>query len=228
MVRIDLISCVPELLESPLRHSILKRAQDKELLEVYIHNLRDYTDSKHRVVDDYPYGGGGGMVLKVEPIANIVRYLSEQRAYDEKIYMTPDGKPFDQKMANQLSLSKNLMILAGHYKGIDQRARDHFFTKEISIGDYVLSGGELPALVLVDAIGRLIPGVLGDESSALNDSFQDSLLDAPVYTRPPDFEGHTVPEVLLSGHFQNISNWREEQSIEKTERLRPDILEEDE
>ena len=228
MVRIDLISCVPELLESPLQHSILKRAQDKELLEVHIHNLRDYTDSKHRVVDDYPYGGGGGMVLKVEPIANIVRHLSEQRTYDEKIYMTPDGKPFDQKLANQLSLSKNLMILAGHYKGIDQRARDLFFTKEISIGDYVLSGGELPALVLVDAIGRLIPGVLGDESSALNDSFQDSLLDAPVYTRPPDFEGHTVPDVLLSGHFQKISNWREEQSIEKTERLRPDILEEDE
>ncbi|MEM6766307.1 MAG: tRNA (guanosine(37)-N1)-methyltransferase TrmD [Bacteroidota bacterium] len=224
MVRIDIISCVPELLESPLKHSILKRAQDKELLQVVVHNLRDYTSNKHRQIDDYPYGGGGGMVLKIEPIANLVRHLSKERTYDEKIYMTPDGAPFHQSMANQLSMATNLMILAGHYKGIDQRARDLFFTKEISIGDYVLSGGELPALILVDAIGRLIPGVLGDEASALNDSFQDALLDAPVYTRPPDFEGSKVPEVLLSGHFQNIASWREQQSIEKTERLRPDIL----
>ncbi|MDP5172710.1 MAG: tRNA (guanosine(37)-N1)-methyltransferase TrmD [Bacteroidia bacterium] len=223
-MRIDIISCVPQLMESPLSHSILKRAQEKGLLEIHIHDLRDFAEGKHRQVDDYPFGGGAGMILKIEPVAKCIRTLSAQRSYDEIIFMTPDGDVFDQPMANRLSLSGNLIIFAGHYKGLDQRARDLFFTMEISIGDYVLSGGELPALVLTDAIGRLIPGVLGDEASALTDSFQDQLLDAPVYTRPSDFEGQTVPEVLLSGHQAKIEEWREEMAFQKTKQKRPDLL----
>lgn len=223
-MRIDIISCVPSLMESPLSHSILKRAQDKSLLEVVLHDLRDYAINKHGQVDDYPYGGGAGMVLMVEPMAKVIRALQKERDYDEVIYLTPDGETFDQSMANQLSLKENLLLIAGHYKGLDQRARDLFVTREISVGDYVLSGGELPALLLTDAIGRLIPGVLGDESSALFDSFQDGLLDAPLYTRPADFEGHKVPEVLLSGHAKKIDEWREEQALEKTQKRRPDLL----
>ncbi|MEZ4772862.1 MAG: tRNA (guanosine(37)-N1)-methyltransferase TrmD [Bacteroidia bacterium] len=224
-MRIDIISCVPQLLYSPLDHSILKRAKDKGLLEVYVHDLRDYADNKYKQVDDYPYGGGAGMVLMVEPVARVVRALQSQRVYDEVIYLSPDGERLDQRMANQLSMYENLLLIAGHYKGLDQRARDLFVTKEISIGDYVLSGGELPALVLTDAIGRLIPGVLGDESSALFDSFQDNLLDAPQYTRPANFEGHDVPEVLLSGHARKIEEWREQQALDKTRTRRPDLLE---
>ncbi len=223
-MRIDIISCVPQLLTSPLTHSILQRAQDKGLLEVHIHDLRDYALNKHKQVDDYPYGGGAGMVLMVEPVANCIRALQAERSYDEVIFLTPDGKTFTQAMANTLSMQKHLILLAGHYKGLDQRARDLFITQEISIGDYVLSGGELPALVLTDAIGRLLPGVLGDESSALMDSFQDDLLEAPLYTRPADFEGNAVPEVLLSGHRAKIEHWREEQALAKTQQRRPDLL----
>lgn len=225
-MRIDIISCVPNLLYSPLEHSIMKRAQEKGLLEIHIHDLRDYAINKHKQVDDYPYGGGAGMVLMVEPVANIIRRLSGEREYDEIIYLSPDGERLDQKIANGLSLMENLILFAGHYKGLDQRARDLFITREISIGDYVLSGGELPALVLTDAIGRLIPGVLSDESSALFDSFQDNILDAPQYTRPADFEGHKVPEILLSGHAAKIEEWREDQALEKTRRRRPDLLDE--
>ncbi|MEL6653190.1 MAG: tRNA (guanosine(37)-N1)-methyltransferase TrmD [Bacteroidota bacterium] len=224
-MRIDIISCVPRLLESPLSHSILQRAQDKGLLTVNVHDLRDYATNKHKQVDDYPYGGGAGMVLMVEPVANCIRTLQEERSYEEVIFMTPDGERFDQPMANALSLQNNLIILAGHYKGLDQRARDLFITKEISIGDFVLSGGELPALVVTDALGRLLPGVLGDESSALFDSFQDDLLEAPLYTRPADFEGHQVPDVLRSGNFPKIDAWREEQALQKTQDRRPDLLE---
>ncbi|MBX7240556.1 MAG: tRNA (guanosine(37)-N1)-methyltransferase TrmD [Bacteroidia bacterium] len=223
-MRIDIISCVPQLVESPLSHSILKRAQAFGLLEVHIHDLRDYTPYNHRQVDDYPFGGGAGMVLMIEPIARCIRSLQSERTYDEVIYLTPDGETFNQKTANRLSLTQNLILLAGHYKGIDQRVRDLFITKEISIGDYVLSGGELPALVLVDAIGRIIPGVLSDETSALFDSFQDNLLDAPVYTRPAEWEGHKVPEILTSGHAAKISAWLEEQSLKKTRERRPDLL----
>lgn len=223
-MRIDILSCVPKLLESPLQHSILKRAQDKGLLEIHIHDIRDYATDKHRQVDDYLFGGGAGMVMKVEPIAACIRSLQRDRIYDEVIYLTPDGEQFTQATANKLSLKQNLILLAGHYKGVDQRVRDLFITKEISIGDYVLSGGELPALILVDALGRIIPGVLGDESSALMDSFQDDLLEAPIYTRPADFEGWLVPEVLLSGNSKDIEIWREEQSIEKTRLRRPDLL----
>ncbi len=223
-MRIDIISCVPQLMESPLSHSILQRAQDRGHLEVHLYDLRDYSINKHRQVDDYPYGGGAGMVLMVEPVAKCIRQLQEERSYDEVIFLTPDGETFKQGTANQLSLKENLILLAGHYKGLDQRARDLFITKEISIGDYVLSGGELPALVLVDAIGRLIPGVLGDETSALTDSFQDDLLDAPVYTRPADFEGYKVPDILLSGQHEKIREWRDEASYEKTKNRRPDLL----
>lgn len=227
-MRIDIVSCVPQLLSSPLSHSILKRSQDKGLVEVVIHDLRDFSANKHRRIDDYPYGGGPGMVMMVEPVARCIRQLSSERTYDEIIFLTPDGQTLDQPMVNSLSLHNNLLLFAGHYKGLDQRARDLFFTKEISIGDYVLSGGELPALVLTDAIARLIPGVLGDESSALFDSFQDQLLDAPVYTRPADFEGHGVPPVLLSGHNAKIDAWREEQALQKTQERRPDLLESEE
>jgi len=223
-MRIDVITCLPELVSAPLQHSILKRAQNKDLLTVVVHDLREYAEGIHRQVDDYPFGGGAGMVLKVEPIAKCIRGLQAERNYDHVIYLTPDGETFRQATANELSLCENIILLAGHYKGIDQRARDLFITREISVGDFVLSGGELPALLIVDALGRLIPGVLSDETSALMDSFQDGLLEAPIYTRPADFEGHAVPEILLSGHFANIDKWRDEQAFLKTQARRPDLL----
>jgi tRNA (guanine37-N1)-methyltransferase len=223
-MRIDIITCLPRLLDSFFGQSILKRAQEKGLVEVQVHDLRDYTLYKHRQVDDYAFGGGAGMVLMIEPIARCMDALKEQRAYEEIIYMTPDGENFSQKMANQLSLKGNLIILCGHYKGVDQRVRDRYVTREISIGDYVLSGGELAAAVVSDSIIRLIPGVLSDETSALTDSFQDDLLAPPVYTRPADFEGLKVPDVLLSGHEANIEQWRHEQALERTRQRRPDLL----
>lgn len=226
-MRIDIISVIPELLISPLQHSIMKRAQERGLLEVVLHNLKDYGLGKHRQLDDYQFGGGAGMVMMIEPVANCINALKSQRKYDEIIYMTPDGEKFNQSMANQLSLLSNLILLCGHYKGIDERIREHFITKEITIGDFVLSGGELPAAVLVDALGRLLPGVLNDETSALFDSFQDDLLAPPVYTRPADYQGWKVPEVLLSGNFKRIEEWRMEQSIQRTKQRRPDLLEED-
>ena len=227
MMHIDVISVMPELLEGPFAHSILKRAADKGLLQVEVHNLRDYGLGKHHQLDDYQYGGGAGMVMMIEPIANCIAELQAQRTYDEIIYMTPDGETLDQGIANELSLKGNLIILCGHYKGIDERVRQLFVTREISIGDYVLSGGELAAAVLVDSIGRLIPGVLGDESSALTDSFQDGLLAPPVYTRPAEYEGHKVPDILLSGNFPKIEEWRYEQSLKRTQERRPDLLSED-
>lgn len=225
MMRIDIISCVPKLLDSFFAHSILKRAQEKGHVVVEIHDIRDYSEDKHKSVDDYAFGGGAGMVLRIEPIAKCIRFLQEQRVYDEIIYLTPDGEVLNQKVVNQLSLRGNLILLCGHYKGVDQRVRDLFVTKEISVGDYVLSGGELAAAVLADAIIRLVPGVLNDETSALTDSFQDNLLAPPVYTRPYDFEGHTVPDILLSGHEARIEDWRYQQSVERTEQRRPDLLE---
>ena len=226
-MRIDIITVLPDLLESPFNHSIMKRAQEKGLLEVNLINLRDFSTSKQKQVDDYQYGGGAGMVMMCEPIANCIDHLKKERDYDEVIYMTPDGKTLDQKMANSFSLKQNLIILCGHYKGIDERIRQLYITKEISIGDYVLSGGELAAAVLVDAIGRLLPGVLNDETSALSDSFQDNLLSAPVYTRPETFKELTVPEVLLSGHERKINEWRQEQAVERTKLRRPDLLSEE-
>jgi tRNA (guanine37-N1)-methyltransferase len=223
-LRIDIITCLPRLLDSYFAHSILKRAIEAGHAEVIVHDLRDYTTSKHRNVDDYAFGGGAGMVMMIEPIANCIRALQVQRDYDEILYMTPDGERFEQKTANQLSMVQNIIILCGHYKGVDERVREKFITKEISIGDYVLSGGELAAAVVSDAIIRLIPGVLNDETSALTDSFQDNLLAPPVYTRPADFEGMQVPEVLLSGHEKNINDWRLEQSITRTKARRPDLL----
>lgn len=227
-MHIDIISVLPELLHSPLQHSIMKRAQDKGLLQVEIHDLRAFGFGKHRQVDDYQYGGGAGMVMMPEPLARCIDSLKEQRNYDEIIYMTPDGQRLDQSISNQLSLKGNLMIICGHYKGIDERIREHYITMEISIGDFVLSGGELPAAVLVDSIGRLLPGVLNDETSALFDSFQDNLLAPPVYTRPEDFRGWKVPDILLSGHFQKIEEWRYEQSLKRTKDRRPDLLEDGE
>jgi tRNA (guanine37-N1)-methyltransferase len=224
MMRIDILSVVPRLLDSFFAHSILKRAQEKKLVEVHMHDIRDYATGKHKQVDDYAFGGGAGMVLQIEPIARCIRRLQAERSYDEIIYLTPDGERLAQKAVNRLSLTSNLMLLCGHYKGVDQRVRDLFVTKEISIGDYVLSGGELAAAVLADAIIRLVPGVLNDETSALTDSFQDNLLAPPVYSRPAEFEGHPVPSVLLSGHEANIEKWRMEQSIELTTRKRPDLL----
>lgn len=223
-MRIDIITVLPELLASPFSHSILRRAKEKGLLEVHIHNLRDYTNYRHSQVDDYQFGGGAGMVMMPEPLANAIEKLSEQRQYDEVIYMTPDGKRFDQKTANVLSLKENLLLICGHYKGIDERIREHFITKEISIGDYVLSGGELAAAVVTDAIGRLIPGVLNDETSALTDSFQDDLLAPPVYTRPAEFRGWKVPEVLLSGDPKKVEEWRHEMSVQRTRERRPDLF----
>lgn len=224
MVRIDIITCLPKLLDSFFAHSILKRAIDAKHAEVVVHDLRDYSTSKHKNVDDYAFGGGAGMVMMIEPIASCIRTLQAERVYDEIMYMTPDGERFEQKTANKLSMCQNLIILCGHYKGVDERVRQHFITKEISIGDYVLSGGELAAAVVSDAIIRLIPGVLNDETSALTDSFQDNLLAPPVYTRPADFEGMKVPEILLSGHEKKINDWRLEQSIERTKARRPDLL----
>ncbi|MFQ3576749.1 MAG: tRNA (guanosine(37)-N1)-methyltransferase TrmD [Cytophagales bacterium] len=223
-MRIDIISCVPKLLESPFSHSILQRAIQKGLVEVYVHDLRDFSTNKHRTVDDYAFGGGAGMVLSIEPIAIAIRKLKSERSYDAVIYMSPDGKLFDQSMANQLSLKQNLIILCGHYKGVDERVRELLIDMEISIGSYVLSGGELAAAVVADAIIRLLPGVLSDETSALTDSFQDQLLAPPVYTRPADFEGHKVPDVLLSGHEKNIEDWRMEQALKRTQERRPDLL----
>lgn len=223
-LRIDIVSCVPRLLDSFFDHSILKRAKEAGHAEVVIHDLRDYSQQKQKQIDDYAFGGGAGMVLGIETIANCIRSLQSIRMYDDVIYMTPDGERFQQKLANRLSMSKNLLILCGHYKGIDERVREHFITREISIGDYVLSGGELPAAVVSDALIRLIPGVLNDETSALTDSFQDNLLAPPVYTRPADFEGWKVPEILLSGHEKKINDWRMEQSIKRTQERRPDLL----
>ena len=225
-MHIDIISVVPDLLSGPFSHSIMKRAQERGLLQVNVINLRDYTTYARAQVDDYPFGGGAGMVMMIEPLVNAVEQLQQNRQYDEIIFLTPDGETFNQPMANQLSLKNNLMLICGHYKGIDQRFRDHFVTKEISIGDYVLSGGELAAAVLTDAIGRLIPGVLNDESSALTDSFQDNLLAPPVYTRPESFRGWTVPEVLMSGNHKRIDEWRHEQALQRTQERRPDLLDE--
>ena len=224
MMRIDIVSGVPRLMESLFAHSILKRASDKGLVEIHMHDIRDYAPGKNRQVDDYAFGGGAGMVLQIEPIARCLRSLLAARTYDEVIYLTPDGERLAQKAVNSLSLKKNLILLCGHYKGVDQRVRDLFVTKEISIGDYVLSGGELAAAVLADAIIRLIPGVLNDETSALTDSFQDDLLAPPVYTRPAEFEGVGIPEVLLSGHEANIEKWRMQQSLANTRKKRPDLL----
>ena len=224
-MRIDIISVVPKLMESFFAHSILKRGQNAGHAEVHLHDLRDYSLQKQRQVDDYAFGGGAGMVMTIEPIARCIRALQNEREYAEVIYMTPDGERFDQKTANQLSLGGNLIFLCGHYKGVDQRVRDLFITKEISIGDYVLSGGELAAAVCADAIIRLIPGVLNDETSALTDSFQDNLLAPPVYTRPAEFEGLKVPEILLSGHEAKITDWRFDQALERTKTRRPDLLE---
>jgi len=226
-MRIDILSCVPDQLHSPLNTSIVKRAREKGLVEIQVHNIRDWSTDKYRSVDDTPYGGGAGMVLKIEPIAAAIRSLQEQRAYDEIIFLTPDGKRFEQGIANELCLKQNIILLCGHYKGIDQRIRDLFVTREISIGDYVLSGGELPALVLTDALVRLLPGVLGDETSALSDSFMSNLLDAPAYTRPKDFEGNMVPPVLTSGNHAAIDAWRDEQAYQKTKERRPDLLDEE-
>ena len=223
-MKIDILSVVPELLESPLQHSIMKRAQAKGLLEVNIHHLRKWAVNEYGQVDDYQYGGGAGMVMMPEPLANAIESLSKENAYDEIIYMTPDGSNFNQSAANQLSLKKNLLIICGHYKGIDDRIRQQYITREISIGDYVLSGGELAAAVVIDAIGRLLPGVLNDETSALFDSFQDNLLAPPVYTRPADFRGVKVPEILLSGDPKKIEEWRYEQSLQRTRDRRPDLL----
>jgi tRNA (guanine37-N1)-methyltransferase len=224
-MKIDIISVVPNLLDSPFAHSILKRAGEKGLLQVNVINLRDYTTYARAQVDDYAFGGGAGMVMMIEPLVNAIEELQKDTIYDEIIFLTPDGETFNQKTANQLSLKNNLLLVCGHYKGIDQRVRDHFITREISIGDYVLSGGELGAAILVDAIGRLIPGVLNDETSALTDSFQDNLLAPPVYTRPEDFRGWKVPDVLLSGNHKLIEEWRHEQSVKRTEERRPDLLE---
>ena len=225
-MRIDILTVVPQLLESPFDASIMQRAHDKGLVQIHVHNIRDYSTSKHKNVDDYQYGGGAGMVMSVEPIASLMDQLQSEREYDEIIYMTPDGDLFEQPMANGLSLKKNLIILCGHYKGVDERIREHYITKEISIGSFVLSGGELAAAVVVDAIARLIPGVLNDETSALTDSFQDNLLSPPVYTRPPEFRGWKVPAVLLSGDPSKVEAWREEQAYIRTKTRRPDLLNE--
>ena len=223
-MRIDIITVLPELLEGFVRESILGRAQKKGLVEIHLHNLRDYATNKYRRVDDYPFGGFAGMVMQCEPIDRCISALKAERDYDEVIFTTPDGKQFDQPMANTLSLCENLIILCGHYKGIDYRIREHLITKEVSIGDYVLTGGELAAAVMTDAIVRIVPGVIGDEQSALSDSFQDNLLAPPVYTRPADYNGWKVPEVLLSGHQRKIEEWRLAQAQERTARLRPDLL----
>ena len=224
MMRIDIITVVPGLLDGPFSHSILKRAEEKGLATVKVHNLRDYATGKQKQVDDYAFGGGAGMVMMIEPIAKCIQELQSERDYDEIIYLTPDGSTFNQNMANELSLKGNLMMLCGHYKGVDERVRQRFITKEISIGDFVLSGGELAAAVLADAIIRLIPGVLNDETSALTDSFQDGLLAPPVFTRPAEYEGMKVPDILLSGHQAKIEDWRFEQSVRRTQERRPDLM----
>ncbi len=223
-MRIDIISAVPQLLDGFFQHSIVKRAVDKKLVEIVMHDLHDYGKGKYRQIDDYQYGGGAGMVLMIEPIDTLISRLKSERDYDEIIFMTPDAPIFNQSIANHLSLKKNLIILAGHYKGIDQRIRDLYVTKEVSVGDYVLSGGELPAAILTDAVVRLIPGAISDETSALTDSFQDNLLSPPVYTRPPEYKGMDVPDVLMSGNHAKIEQWREEKAVELTKKIRPDLL----
>lgn len=223
-MRIDILTVMPEMLESPLGCSILKRAQDKGLAEIVVHNLRDYSTNKHRKVDDYPFGGEAGMVMQIQPVDACISKLKAEREYDDVIFTSPDGETFSQPIANQLSMAENLIILCGHYKGIDYRIREHLITREISIGDYVLTGGELPASIITDAIVRLIPGAIGDEQSALSDSFQDNLLAPPVYTRPADYNGWKVPEILLSGHEAKIDEWKHEQAVARTLRLRPDLL----
>lgn len=225
-MRIDILTVLPEMLESPLGCSILKRAQDKGLAEIVVHNLRDYTHDKYRKVDDYPFGGEAGMVMKIEPVDRCISALKAERTYDEVIFTSPDGEQFSQPLANRLSLLDNIIILCGHYKGIDYRIREHLITMEISIGDYVLTGGEIPAAVIADAVVRLIPGALGDEQSALSDSFQDGLLAPPVYTRPAEYNGWRVPDILLSGHEARISEWRHEMALQRTRQLRPHLLDE--
>ena len=226
-MRIDIITVVPELLESPLNHSIVKRARDKGLVDIVVNNLRDYSTDKHRRVDDYAFGFAAGMVLQIEPVDRAITQLRSERTYDEVIYTSPDGERFNQRMANRYSMCENLIILCGHYKGIDHRIREHFITREISIGDFVLTGGELPAAMMADAIVRLIPGAIGDETSALSDSFQDNLLAPPVYTRPAEYKGWRVPDILLSGHQAKVEEWLHQQSVERTMRLRPDLLEDE-
>ena len=223
-MRIDILTVIPELFESPLNCSILKRAQSAGIAEIYVHNLRDYSLDKHKKVDDYPFGGEAGMVMKIQPVDACITHLKKQRDYDEVIFTSPDGEVFNQKIANSLSMLENIIILCGHYKGVDYRIREHLVTREISIGDYVLTGGELPALVITDAIVRLIPGAIGDEQSALTDSFQDNLLAPPIYTRPAVYKDWSVPEILLSGHEAKINEWRHDQSLSRTQRLRPDLL----
>lgn len=224
MLHIDILTVLPDLLKGPFDHSILKRAQQKQLVELEIHNIRDFTTDKHKSTDDYQFGGGAGMVMMIEPIDNCLRHLKTKRNYDEVIYMTPDGERLNQQIANQLSMKSNIAILCGHYKGVDERVRQHFITREISIGDYVLSGGELPAAVLIDSIVRLVPGVLSNETSALFDSFQDNMLAPPVYTRPEIYNEWQVPDILLSGHFKNIEEWRHNKAMERTKKRRPDLL----
>ena len=224
-MRFDIITVLPALLESPFAHSILQRAQKKRIAEIFVHNLRDYATNKQKSVDDYQYGGGSGMVMSIEPFAACIEKLQTERNYDEVIFMTPDGVTLNQTAANELSGKQNIIVLCGHYKGVDQRIRDAFVTREISVGDYVLSGGELPAAILVDAVVRLLPGVLNDETSALSDSFQGDLLDAPLYTRPANWRGKKVPDILLSGHEAKINEWRHEQALERTQKRRPDLLE---
>lgn len=227
-MRIDIITVLPEMIEGFFNYSIMNRAQKKGIAEIHIHNLRDYAYDRYRKVDDYPFGGCAGMVMKIEPIDRCISALKAERHYDEVIFTTPDGEQFNQKMANTLSLSQNLIILCGHFKGIDYRIREHLITREISVGDYVLTGGELPAAIIADAVVRLIPGVLGDEQSALKDSFQDGLLEPPIYTRPADYNGWRVPDILLSGHEARIAEWRREQAIARTRRLRPGLLDSEE
>ena len=223
-MRIDIITVMPEMLESPLGCSILKRAQDKGLVDIVVHNLRDYSLNKHRKVDDYPFGGEAGMVMQIEPVDRCISALKAERDYDEIIFTTPDGEQFTQPVANELSMKKNLMILCGHYKGVDFRIREHLITREITIGDYVLTGGEIPAAVIADAVVRLIPGAIGDEQSALSDSFQDNLLAPPVYTRPAEYKGWRVPDILLSGHQAKIDEWKHDMAVQRTMQLRPDLL----
>ncbi|SFC65029.1 tRNA (guanine37-N1)-methyltransferase [Zunongwangia mangrovi] len=226
-MRIDIITVVPDILKSPFEASILKRAIEKGHVEIHLHNLRDYVTDNYKQIDDYQFGGGAGMVMMIEPIDKCITKLKSERNYDEVIYMTPDGATLNQKMANRVSMMENIIILCGHYKGVDQRVRDHFITKEISVGDYVLSGGELGAAILCDAVIRLIPGVLGNETSALTDSFQDNLLAPPVYTRPAEYKGWKVPEILTTGNFPKIEEWRENEAFKRTKKLRPDLLDED-
>ena len=226
-MRIDILTVMPEMLESPLNCSILKRAQDKGLVEIVVHNLRDYSLNKHRKVDDYPFGGDAGMVMQIEPVDRCISALKAERDYDEVIFTAPDGEQFTQPMANRLSMLDNIIILCGHYKGIDYRIREHLITKEISVGDYVLTGGEMPAAIIADAIVRLIPGAIGDEQSALTDSFQDNLLEPPIYTRPAEYKGWRVPDILLSGHEARIAEWKHDQAVARTLRLRPDLLQND-